>query len=76
MSGKDMNELKSRLDGLSDRLKERGVVDVKFDADYSQGLEKVGNDAAAVLEAMLDGRTRPAMPIGDSVRTNAEDSNI
>ena len=33
MSGKDMNELKARLDGLEQRLKDRGVVDVKFDAD-------------------------------------------
>ena len=68
MSGKDMNELKTRLESLEERLKDRGVVDVKFDADYSQGAEKVGNDMADVLEAVLDGKTRPALPIGDSVR--------
>ena len=72
MSGKDMNELKARLEGLEQRVKDRGVVDVKFDADYSQGAEKVGNDMADVLEAVLDGKTRPALPIGDSVRGQSD----
>ena len=72
MSGKDMNELKTRLESLEERLKDRGVVDVKFDADYSQGAEKVGNDMADVLEAVLDGKTRPALPIGDSVRGQSD----
>ena len=72
MSGKDMNELKARLEGLEQRLKDRGVVDVKFDADYSQGAEKVGNDMADVLEAVLDGKYHPALPIGDSVRGQSD----
>ena len=72
MSGKDLNELKARLEGIEQRLKDRGVVDVKFDADYSQGAEKVGNDMADVLEAVLDGKSHPALPIGDSVRGQSD----
>lgn len=71
MNSSNVAELQRDMSKLEARLKERGVVDVKFDADYSQGLEKVGRDAVAVLEAMLDGKTRLASPIGDSVRNNA-----
>lgn len=63
---------KARLDNLQKQLEDRGVVDVKFDADYSQGAEKVGNDMADVLEAVLDGKSHPALPIGDSVRGQSD----
>lgn len=63
---------KARLDNPQKQLEDRGVVDVKFDADYSQGAEKVGNDMADVLEAVLDGKSHPALPIGDSVRGQSD----
>lgn len=62
------DELKQRLEALDVKLKERGVVDVKFHADYTQPFEKVAEDVITVLEAVLAGKTRPMPPVGDSVR--------
>jgi hypothetical protein len=61
-------ELKARLDALSERLKERGVVDVKFHVDKSgnPSADKVASDAADFIEAILDGKTKPCFGIGDS----------
>lgn len=62
------DELKVRLAALDEKLRERGVVDVKLHADYTQPFEKVAEDVITFLEAILDGRTRPMPPLGDSVR--------
>ncbi len=63
--------LKEKLDTLSDRMKERGVVDVKFAKaiDYaSQTADKQASDIIEVIECMLDGRFEPAPKFNDSVR--------
>ena len=60
---------KARLDNLQKQLEDRGVVDVKFHVDRSNGPvdgQKLAEDTATVLEAMLEGRVSPALPIGDS----------
>ncbi len=61
-------ELKERLANLEVRLKERGVVDVKFHVDKSgnPSADKVASDAADFIEAMLDGKAKPFFGIGDS----------
>jgi hypothetical protein len=61
-------ELKARLDNLSERLKERGVVDVKLHVDKSgnPSVDKVASDVADFIEAILDGKTKPCFGIGDS----------
>lgn len=64
------DELNERLAALDEKLIAHGVVDVKFHADYTQSYEKLAVDAITLLEALLEGRTRPMPPIGDSVRDN------
>lgn len=61
-------ELKERLTNLEARLKERGVVDVKLHVDNTTGAttDQVAAEAAAFLEAILDGKTKPFFGIGDS----------
>lgn len=61
-------ELEARLKNLEERLKERGVVDVKFHVDHSKGAtaEQLATETAEFVEAILDGRTKPCFGIGDS----------
>ena len=62
----------ARVDNVERRLRERGVVDIKFFKDYPgytylTPAEQL-NALCDVLECVLDGRTTPAKPFGDSVR--------
>jgi hypothetical protein len=61
-------ELKARLDSLSERLKELGVVDIKLHVDKTgnPSSDKVASDVAEFIEAYLDGKTKPCFGIGDS----------
>jgi len=54
----DMNA-KKRLQALEAALKERGVVDVKFFfANTDESLSTIADDAADVLQDVLDNRVR------------------
>lgn len=61
-------ELEARLKSLEERLKERGVVDVKLHVDRTKGAtaEQLAADTADFVEAILDGRMKPCFGIGDS----------
>ncbi len=60
-----------RLSKLQAALRDRGVVDVKFFLSKEEATpSKVANDAMNLLEAMLEGRTRPFTGLGDSVRAS------
>ena len=63
-------ERRARLESLSQKLADRGVVDVRFFVDRSgnPSQEKVVDDTCEVIEAYLSGNFTPAAPIGDSVR--------
>ncbi|WP_275548337.1 hypothetical protein [Xanthomonas arboricola] len=64
----DMNA-KDRLQGLEARLRERGVVDVKF--FFGLGGTSLGNavsEAADVFDAILAKRFDKMAPLGDSAR--------
>jgi hypothetical protein len=54
------------------RLKERGVVDIKFFKNYplysSLTPNAQLNEICDLVEAMLDGKYTKAEPLGDSVR--------
>lgn len=68
----NMVEAREKMRELEGRLRERGVVDVHFfrapDFNSKSELER-SRDICAVVEALLDGRTRPAGLLGDSVRS-------
>ena len=58
-----------RLKVCEQRLRDAGVVDVKFFfRRANKTLSGVANEVAEVVEAMLDGRYTRAKPLGDSVR--------
>ena len=69
-----MQDLIERADKCIERLKELGVIDTKFELNmarvYEEGVTpmQILQDKIAVVEAILDGRTFPALPIGDSTR--------
>lgn len=67
----NMEQAKARMEGLEQSLRERGVVDIKFhkSPEYSalSPLDQA-RDICDVVEAVLDGRSTPAAPLGDSVR--------
>lgn len=65
---------KERLQRAQAELQRRGALDVKFSYNFSMfdppknlSAEKLGSDVADMVEAVLEGRTRPMPPIGDSV---------
>lgn len=68
----NMEDATVRLTELQQRLQDKGVVDVKFfkteeftkAAPLRRAIEIIN-----ILEAVLDGRTTPAAPFGDSVRS-------
>lgn len=64
----EYTEMRARLDNLEERLKARGVVDVKFHYEPNTSMKKLTEDLCTFLEAILEGKTSPAMPIGDSQR--------
>ena len=77
-------ETKARLKVAQERLEERGVVDIKFAYAHSffdppsthPSMEQRGVEIAELVEAVLDGKTSPMPPIGDSVRlVNGKMSN-
>ena len=59
--------IKDRLDKIQARLVAAGYVDVKVFLSPGATFEQAAHDLAEALEAMLDGRARPAPPCGDSV---------
>jgi hypothetical protein len=79
-----MNDAKTRLDSITEKLKERGVVDVKFawngtvnftdpskpilQLSAESTLDSITNDISDVLEAYLNGETKPFNGIGDRQR--------
>jgi hypothetical protein len=63
-----MPELKERLDKIQQRLIDAGYKDVKLHVVPGATLEKILNDAAEILEAVLDGKTKPLPPFNDSAR--------
>lgn len=66
-------QTEARVQDIQQRLHERGVVDIKFFKQYPEYTSLSANEQMAalcdVLEAVLDGRTAPAPPLGDSVRS-------
>jgi hypothetical protein len=71
----NMTEARAKMDELEQRLRERGIVDVKFfktEEFYTMTPLEQARDICEVIEAMLDGRYSPAPPIGDSVRVQDE----
>lgn len=56
---------KERLMGLEQRLRERGVVDVKFHRTGNNP-QQMAEDICDALEAVLDGKTVPFNGLGDS----------
>ncbi|MBO9882892.1 hypothetical protein [Xanthomonas sp. D-109] len=66
----DMNA-KERLQGLEAKLRERGVVDVKFFFDHTHKPLLTGAvlDVIDVLDAVVANRFDKAARFGDSVRT-------
>lgn len=78
-----MSAAKERLENITEKLKERGVVDVKFawngtmnftdpskpilQLSAESTLENIVDDISDILEAMLNGNTTPFEGIGDSV---------
>lgn len=65
--GEKTNDWRARLGALETRLRENGVVDVKFDfvkTDIS--LSETANHVADVLEAILDKHTKKFVGLGDS----------
>lgn len=65
-------ETKMKLDELTQRLKDRGVMDIKFHTERREGMtdEDVARDVIEVVEAILEGRYSPAPLFGDSVRAD------
>lgn len=66
-----MEQVNQRMKDLETKLRERGVVDIKFSktSSYYQlsPLEKA-QELCDVIDCVLEGRFSPAEPIGDSVR--------
>lgn len=62
-----------RVHEVEQRLRDRGVVDIKFFKDRVQYLQLTPsqqvNQLCDVVEAMLDGKSSLAAPFGDSVRS-------
>jgi len=57
---------KARLQALEAALRKRGVVDVKFFFTKNGGsLSELATDAADVLQAILEGRTRKFTGLND-----------
>lgn len=66
---KEIAELKKRIEELEEKLKSRGVVDIKFHVEKSEvTFSCVTENVCEFLEAMLEGKTRPFKGIGDSVK--------
>jgi hypothetical protein len=65
-----MPELKERLDKIQQRLVDAGYKDVKLHVVPGATLEQALTDAAVILEAVLDGKTRPLEPFNDSLRSD------
>lgn len=65
-------QTQTRVENVEARMRERGVVDVKFFKDREKYLKlspnEQMNEVCDVIEAMLDGRCKPAEPLYDSVR--------
>ena len=65
-------QTQARVENCEQRMRERGVVDVKFFKNYPEYRnltpDQQMNELCDVIEAMLDGRYTPAEPLGDSVR--------
>lgn len=68
---KSREQYKQELDALSERLKARGVVDVKFTVlDRNVKFEEVADDVLFMMNGILDGtiETTVLTGIGDSDR--------
>lgn len=68
---KSREQYKQELDALSERLKARGVVDVKFTVpEPGTTFEEMADDVLLVMNGLLDGtiETTPFTGFGDSVR--------
>ena len=65
---KGVGDVQTRLKGLEQKLKDRGVKDVKFfwGPLDEKPLSQIAEDVCEVLEAVLSGNTKPLPPIGDS----------
>ncbi len=64
-------QTQTRVQNVQQRLHDRGVVDIKFFKSpeyYTLSPSAQANELCDVLEAVLDGRSTPAEPLGDSVR--------
>ena len=63
---------KEKLDALVEKMKDRGVVDMKFAWDYAKlaesSLDSVVEEVIALLQAIVDGKYKAAPPMNDSVR--------
>lgn len=67
---KSREQYKQELDALSDRLKVRGVVDVKFTVpEPGTTFEEMADDVLAVMNGLLDGKIKstPFTGLGDNV---------
>lgn len=68
---KSREQYKQELDALSERLKARGVVDVKFTVPESgTTFEQMADDVLTVMHGLLDGtiETTPFTGLGDGAR--------
>lgn len=67
---KSREQYKQELDALSDRLKVRGVVDIKFTVpEPGTTFEQMADDVLHVLNGLLDGKIKstPFTGLGDNV---------
>lgn len=68
----NMEQAKAKMGELENRLRERGVVDVKFfkaPEYYQRSPLEQAREICEIVENVLDGNTTPASPFGDSVRS-------
>lgn len=68
---KSREQYKQELDALSERLKARGVVDVKFTVpEPGTTFEEMADDVLLVMNGLLDGtiETTPFTGLGDGAR--------
>jgi len=69
---------KDRLDQIQKELENRGYQDVKFHIVNAEDktLEDLGHEAADFLQAILDGKHKPAPRLGDSQNGDKKDVDV
>lgn len=68
---KSREQYKQELDALSQKLRERGVIDIKFTVpEPGTTFEQMADDVLLVVGGLLDGKIKstPFTGFGDSVR--------